>query len=138
MEGTIRLTDTSPTSEVEEWAEEAIVLGINSQVRTTQADTQEETLQLESSEIEDTSIKNVDTQEDQNTGPTEAQNTGDTDERAVPDLNGSQIEENSTTPDNDRDDYISDDRDVLNAWQTDTPVKTPDNRQVLDNIEAYT
>ena len=28
-------------------------------------------------------------------------------------------------------------QDILNAWQTDTPVKTPDNRQVLDNIEAY-
>ena len=29
-------------------------------------------------------------------------------------------------------------QDTLNAWQTDTPVKTPDNRLVLDNIEAYT
>ena len=29
-------------------------------------------------------------------------------------------------------------QDILNAWQTDTPVKTPDNRQVLDNIDAYT
>ena len=29
-------------------------------------------------------------------------------------------------------------QDILSAWQTDTPVKTPDNRQVLDNIEAYT
>ena len=28
-------------------------------------------------------------------------------------------------------------QDILNAWQTDTPVKTPDNRQVLENIEAY-
>ena len=46
-------------------------------------------------------MKNVNTQEDQNTGPTEAQNTGNTDKRAVPDLNGSQIEENGTTPDND-------------------------------------
>ena len=27
--------------------------------------------------------------------------------------------------------------DILNAWQKDTPVKTPDNRQILDNIEAY-
>ena len=29
-------------------------------------------------------------------------------------------------------------QDILNVWQTDTPVKTPDNRQVLENIEAYT
>ena len=26
---------------------------------------------------------------------------------------------------------------ILNAWQKDTPVKTQDHRQVLDNIEAY-
>ena len=28
-------------------------------------------------------------------------------------------------------------QDILNAWQKDTPVKTQDNRQVLDNVEAY-
>ena len=28
-------------------------------------------------------------------------------------------------------------QDILNAWQKDTPEKTPDNRQVLDDIEAY-
>ena len=27
---------------------------------------------------------------------------------------------------------------ILNAWQKDTPEKTPDNSQVLDDIEAYT
>ena len=27
--------------------------------------------------------------------------------------------------------------DILNTWQKDTPVKTQDNKQVLDNIEAY-
>ena len=77
-----------------------------------QADTQEETLQPESSETEDTGIKKVHTQEDQNTGPTQAQNTGDTDERTVPDLIGSQIEDDGTTPENDGDDYISDDQDL--------------------------
>ena len=34
--------------------------------------------------------------------------------------------------------YRENRQDILNAWQTDTPVKMPDNRQVLDNIEAYT
>ena len=34
--------------------------------------------------------------------------------------------------------YRENRQDILNAWQTDTPVKTPDNRQILDNIEAYT
>ena len=33
--------------------------------------------------------------------------------------------------------YRSDRQDILTAWQKDTPVKTPDNRQVLDNLEAY-
>ena len=33
--------------------------------------------------------------------------------------------------------YSKNRQDILNAWQKDTPVKTQDNRQVLDNIEAY-
>ena len=33
--------------------------------------------------------------------------------------------------------YRSNRQDILTAWQKDTPVKTPDNRQVLDNLEAY-
>ena len=33
--------------------------------------------------------------------------------------------------------YRSDRQDILAAWQKDTPVKKPDNRQVLDNLEAY-
>ena len=33
--------------------------------------------------------------------------------------------------------YRSDRQDILTAWQRDTPVKTTDNRQVLDNLEAY-
>ena len=117
--GTIRLTNISPTSRVKEQAEEAIVPGVTSQAGTTQVDTQEATLQLESSEIEDTGVKKVNTLEDQNTGPTEVQNTGDTDERAIPDLNGSQIEENGITQDNDRDDYTSDDQDIDPAMQDD-------------------
>ena len=32
--------------------------------------------------------------------------------------------------------YRSDRQDILTAWQKDTPIKTPDNRQVLDNLEA--
>ena len=33
--------------------------------------------------------------------------------------------------------YRSDRQEILTAWQTDTPIKTSDNRQVLDNLEAY-
>ena len=32
--------------------------------------------------------------------------------------------------------YRSNRQDILTAWQRDTPVKMPDNRQVLDNLEA--
>ena len=33
--------------------------------------------------------------------------------------------------------YRSDRQNILTAWQKDTPVKMLDNRQVLDNLEAY-
>ena len=33
--------------------------------------------------------------------------------------------------------YRSDRQDILTAWQKDTPVKRPDNRDVLDILEAY-
>ena len=35
------------------------------------------------------------------------------------------------------DQYRSHRQEILTAWQKDTPIKMPDNRQVLDNIEAY-
>ena len=111
MEGTIRSTNTSPTSDVEEQEEEVIIPSVNPHTGTTPADIQEETLQPESSEIEDTGLKQVDRQEDQITGPTEVQNTGHTGKRAVPDYIGSQTPEDGTTPENNGDDYISDDQD---------------------------
>ena len=111
MEGTIRSTNTSSTSDLEEQDEEVIIPSIKPQVGITQADTQEETLQLESLETEDTGSKKVHTPEDQNTGPTQAQNTGDIDERTPQDLIGSQIEDDGTNPESNCDDYISDDQD---------------------------
>ena len=33
--------------------------------------------------------------------------------------------------------YQSDRQEILTAWQKDTTIKTPDNRQVLDNLEAH-
>ena len=33
--------------------------------------------------------------------------------------------------------YRSNRQEILTAWQKDTPIKTPDNRQVLDNLEIY-
>ena len=34
--------------------------------------------------------------------------------------------------------YRENRQNIINAWQKDTPEKTQDNRQVLDNIEVYT
>ena len=36
-----------------------------------------------------------------------------------------------------QDQYRSGRQEILTAWQKDTPIKMPDNRQVLDNLEAY-
>ena len=77
VEGNIRLTNTSPIPEEEGKEEEVITPSSNLQAGTTQADMQEETLQPESSKIEDTSIKQVHMPEDQNIGLTEVQNTED-------------------------------------------------------------
>ena len=110
VEGNIRSTNSSPNSDAEEQDEEVIIPSLNPQAGIEQANTQEETLQPKSSEIEDTCFKKVDTQEDQNTGPIEIQNTGDVDERAAPHSIDSQKEEDGTTPDNNCDDYILDDQ----------------------------
>ena len=83
MESVIRLTNNSPIPEEEGKEEEVITPSSNLQAHTTQADTQEETLQPESSKIEDTGIKQVYTSEDQNVGPIEAQNIEHTNERAA-------------------------------------------------------
>ena len=113
------MTNTSPVSEIDEQAEEAIVPGTKSQARARQADTQEETLQLESSEPEDTGVKKVDSLRGQNTGPTEAQTTSDTDEREVQNLHSVQIKDKGTTQENEGDDYISDGQDIDTAVQDD-------------------
>ena len=93
VEGTVRWTNTSPTSDLEEQDEEVIGPKIKLQARMPQADTQEATLQQESLDTEDTSIKQVKTPGQQNAGPTLAQNTGDKDERTTQDIIGSQIQD---------------------------------------------
>ena len=127
VEGNIRLTNTSPIPEEEGKEEEEVITpSSNLQAGTTQADTQEETLQSESSKIEDTGTKQVHTSEDQNVGLTEAQNTEDTNERAVLDSIDSQIEDNGSTPEN-NDNYCTtiDDDDLDDTIQFGNPVTQP-------------
>ena len=57
VEGIVRLNNTSPILEVDEEIDYTPVQGVTQQQRTVQADTQEETLQPESSLPEDTSVK---------------------------------------------------------------------------------
>ena len=63
VEGTIRLTNISPTFDLND--EEVITPGQNLQGGIVQADTQEDTLQPESLQTEDTSSKKAHTKEDQ-------------------------------------------------------------------------
>ena len=127
VEGNIRSTNTSSIYDDVEQEEEVIIPSLNSQAGITQADTQVETLQPESSDTEDTGIKKVDTQEDQDTRPTQVQNAGDVDERAVPDSVDSQMEGNGTIPGNDSDDYISDDQDPVMQDDQTSKVSQDDN-----------
>ena len=119
MEGIIRLTNTSPLPEEEGKEEEVITPSPNLQARTTQADTQEETLQPESSKIEDTSTRQVYPSEDQNVGPTEAQNIEHINERAVLDSIDGQIEEDGSTPENNDQDPAMQDERMFKASQDD-------------------
>ena len=142
VEGIIRSTNTSPIPEEEGKEEEVITPSSNLQAGTTQADTQEETLQSESSKIEDTSTKQVYMSEDQNVGLTEAQNTEHTNERAVLDSIDSQIEDDGSTPENNDHDYISDDQDpamqdeqMSKASQDDNYHTAIDNDDLDDTIQ---
>ena len=113
VEGTVRWTNTSPISDPEEQDEEVIGPNIKLQAGITQADTQEETLQLECLETEDTGIKQVYTPGHQNAGPTQVQNTGDIDERTAQDIIGNQIQDDGTNPKNNDYKYISEEHDPV-------------------------
>ena len=111
VEGNIRLTNTSPTLQEEGKEEEVIISSSNPQAGNTQADIQEETLQLESSKVEDTGLKQVHRPYHQNVKLKEIQNKRDINEEVVTDPSSCQIEENGTIPTNTNHDCLSDDQD---------------------------
>ena len=76
VEGTNRGTNTSPVPDPEEQAKEVTTPNAGLQARIIPAETQEETLQPESLETQDTSIKQVHTIQDQDFEPLQAQNIG--------------------------------------------------------------
>ena len=135
VEGIIRSTNTSPIPMEEGKEEEVITPSSNLQAHTTQADTQEETLQPESSKIEDTSTKQVYVSEDQNVGPTEAQNIEHTNERAVLDSINDQIEDDGSTPENNDQDPAMQDEQMSKASQDDNYCTTIDDDDLDDTIQ---
>ena len=135
MEGIIRSTNTSPIPKEKGKEEEVITPSSNLQVPTTQADTQEETLQPESSKIEDTGTKQVYTSEDQNVGPTETQNIEHTNKRSVLDSIDGQIEDNGSTPENNDQDPAMQDEQMSKASQDDNYHTAIDDDGLDDTIQ---
>ena len=76
VEGTNRGTNTFPIPFPEEQEEDVIIPNTGPQARITPAETQEETLQLESLETQDTGIKQVNIMQDQDSKPLQVQNIG--------------------------------------------------------------
>ena len=135
MEGIIRSTNTSPIPKEEGKEEEVKTPSSNLQALTTQADTQEETLQPESSKIEDTGTKQVYVSEDQNVGLTEAQNIEYTNERAVLDSIEGQIEDDGSTPENNDQDPAMQDEQMSKASQNDHYCTAIDDDDLDDTIK---
>ena len=127
VEGIIRSTNTSPIPEEEGKEEEVITPSSNLQAHITQADTQEETLQPESSKIEDTGTKQVYVPEDQNVGLTEKH----TNERAVLDSIDGQIEDDGSTPENNDQDPAIQDEQMSKASQDDNYCTTIDDDDLM-------
>ena len=135
VKGIIRSTNTSPIPKEEGKEEELITPSSNLQGPTTQADTQEETLQLVSSKIEDTGTKQVYASEDQNVGSTEAQNIEHTNERPVLDSIDGQIEDDGSIPENKDQDPAMQDEQMFKASQDDNYPTTIDDDDLEDTIQ---
>ena len=96
VEGTNRGTNTSPVPVPEEQEEEVITPNTGSQARIMPAETQKETLQPESLETQDTSVKQVHTIQDQDSEPLQAQHTGETKVPEAQDTSDTQIQDDGT------------------------------------------
>ena len=87
---------TSPVLNPGEQEEEILIPNTGPQVGITPAETQEETLQPESLEIEDTGIKQVSPMQDQDSESLEAQNIGETEVQDTQDTSDTQIPDDGT------------------------------------------
>ena len=96
VEGTNRGTNTSPVPAPEEQEEEVITPNTGLQAWIIPAETQEETLQLQSLETQDTAIKQVNTMQDQDSKHLQAQNIGEMEVPDVQDASDTQIQDDGT------------------------------------------
>ena len=96
VEGANRGTNTSPVSNPGEQEEEIMIPNTKPQARITPAETQEETLQSESLEIEDTGIKWVSSMQDQDSKSLQAQNIGEIEVLDTQDTSDTQIPDDGT------------------------------------------
>ena len=94
-EGTNRGTNISPVPAPDK-QEEVITPNTGLQARIIPAETQEETLHLESLETQDTGIKQVHTIQDPDSEPLQAQNIGETEVPDAQDTTDIQIQDNGT------------------------------------------
>ena len=92
VEGTNRGTNTSPDKQ----EEEVIIQNTGPQARITPAETQEETLQLESLEIQDTGVKQVNPMQDKDSKFLQAQSIGETEVPDAQDTSDTQIQDDGT------------------------------------------
>ena len=96
VEGTNKRTNTSPVPAPEEQKEKDITPNTGLQAGIIPAETHEETLQLESLETQDTSVKQVNTIQDQDSEPLQAQNIREMEVPDVQDTSDTQIQDFGT------------------------------------------
>ena len=96
VEGTNRGINTFPVPNPGEQEEEVIFPNTGPQARIIPAEIQEETLQLESLEIQDTSLKQVTAMPDQDSKFLQAQNIGETEVPDAQDTSDTQIQDDGT------------------------------------------
>ena len=96
IEGINRGTNTSPVPDPAEQAKEVVTPNTGLQARIIPAETQEETLQLESLETQDTGIKQVHTIQDPDSKPLQAQNIGEIEIPDAQDTSDIQIQDDGT------------------------------------------
>ena len=91
-----RETNTFPVQNSDEQEEEVVISNTAQKARITPAETQEETLQLESLETEDTSIKQVNPMHDPDSKSLQAQNIGQNVVPGAQDTSDMQVQDDGT------------------------------------------